>query len=304
MFKFSEKSNKNKCLQKIFLDFSPVSCYTERVDKLEDMKNCKHCGNRGIRKKGTMKTKRGSAQRYQCKACLKTFTDRTGSLNYRKRKQELRKKISQMYCERMSLRGISRTLGISINTVTKYFRESADRASIKNKKRIAQGGLVTRFMQFDQLETYEHTKRRPVGIQVSIRHKTGEIISAKAGFIPIRALTVSKAYSEKWNKRASKSSHVFEMLWESRKALDETGALVSCDRDNKQVYLLKQLYTAPQLTLSPSSAENKRIDRVFRRMRQDISRLGRKTLSTTKRLKNLQRHLDLYTDYANFHRIS
>ena len=38
------------------------------------------------------------------------------------------------------------------------------------------------------------------------------------------------------------------------------------------------------------------IDVVFRRMRQDISRLGRKTLSTAKDLNQSQNHLDLYTE--------
>lgn len=158
-------------------------------------------------------------------------------------------------------------------------------------------------MQFDQLETYEHTKRKPVGIQVSIRWKTGEIISAKAGYIPIRALTVSKAYSTAWNN-SLKSSHTFDMLRESRQALNEKGTLVSCDTEGAQVNLLKELYTESFLTLSPSNSENKKIDRVFRKMRQDISRLGRKTLSTTKKVKNLQRHLDLYIDYNNNHRLN
>lgn len=55
--------------------------------------------------------------------------------------------------------------------------------------------------------------------------------------------------------------------------------------------------------LSPSSSENKKIDRVFRKMRQDISQLGRKTLSATKKVENLQRHLDLYINYNNQFRV-
>ena len=267
------------------------------------MKSCQYCRSKDLKKKGIMKTKRGKTQRYQCKSCLKTFTKRTGSLNYRHRKQHLRKKITQMYCERMSLRGIARTLKIDRKTVVRYFKESASEATTKNRKRLHEKGLVTRFIQFDQLETYEHTKRKPVGIQVSIRWKTGEIISAKAGYIPIRALAVSKAYSSDWNSKVT-NNHTFDMLWESKKALNEKGTLVSCDTERSQVNLLKELYTEPYLTLSPSSSENKKIDRVFRKMRQDISRLGRKTLSTTKKLKRLQKHLDLYIHYNNNYRLN
>ena len=101
--------------------------------------------------------------------------------------------ITKMYCERMSLRGIARTLNISYPTVVKYFRENAEQARKANKARIKQKGLVTSYAQFDQLETYEHTKRRPVGVQLSIRHKTGEIISAKVGYIPVQSLNHIKA---------------------------------------------------------------------------------------------------------------
>ena len=268
------------------------------------MKNlkCPHCQSQNKKKFGTMKTKRGKTARYKCKDCSKTFTKRTGTINYRKRKQHLRDDITKKYCERMSLRGIARISNASYPTVVKYFRENAQLAKQANKKRLAKKEIVTSYVQFDQLETYEHTKKKPVGIQISIRHKTGEIISAKAGYIPIRALSISRAYSEAWNEKARYSTHIIKMLNETREALNRNSATVTCDQDRGQVNTLKELYKDPFITLAPSSQENKKIDRVFRRMRQDISRLGRKTLSTTKKIKQLQNHLDLYIQYNNITR--
>ena len=267
---------------------------------MQDLK-CPHCQSGNKKKDGFMKTKRGKTQVYKCKDCKKKFSKRNESINYRHRKQHLRERIRKMYCERMSLRGIARTLGVNYKTVVRYFRELAAEAHKANKKRIAEGGFVTSFVQFDQLETYEHTRRKPVGIQVSVRCKTKEIISARVGYIPIRALTVSKAYSREWNSKIT-DSRTKEMLIRTKAVLNKKGALISCDRENRQVNLLKQLCTEPHITLAPSPAENKVIDRVFRRMRQDISRLGRKTLSTTKDISELQKHLDLYTDYHNMKR--
>lgn len=263
---------------------------------------CIYCKSKEVKKNGVLKTKRGKTQRYKCKVCKKTFTKRNNSINYRHRKQHLRDAITNMYCERMSLRGIARTLNISYPTVVKYFRENAKLAKKATKKRLNEKGLITSYVQFDQLETYEHTKRKPVGIQLSIRHKTGEIISAKAGYIPIRALTVSKPYSTEWNKRANQSNHTYRMLQETKKALNPKGSTITCDGYRPQIKLLKNICKQPFITIQPSSKEHKKIDRVFRRMRQDMSRLGRKTLSTTKRLEHLQNHLDLYTDYHNIKR--
>lgn len=265
---------------------------------------CPHCESQNNKKKGFMKTKRGKTQVYQCKDCNKKFTKRTGTINYRKRKQHLRDEITRKYCERMSLRGIARTSNASYPTIVKYFRENSELARQANKKRIATKDLVTSYVEFDQLETYEHTRKKPVGIQISIRHKTGEIISAKAGYIPVRALSVSKSYSTEWNRQAQNSTHILKMLNETKKALNRKGSLVSCDKDRKQGKVVKELYTDPFITIQPNSKEHKKIDRVFRRMRQDISRLSRRTLSTTKDIRQLQNHLDLYTDYNNNKRVA
>ena len=262
---------------------------------------CPKCKSKELKKRGFQKSKRGKTQVYQCKKCKKRFTRRNESINYRKRKQHLREKITKLYCERMSLNGIARVLNIDRKTVVRYFRENSELAKKANKKRLGKS-LVTSYVQFDQLETFEHTKRKPIGIQISIRHKTGEIISAKAGYIPIRALSVAKGYTKEWNRKARNSTHLFKMLDETKPALNKDYATVTCDQDRSQVSFLKEFYKDPFIVIAPSNKENKKIDRVFRRMRQDISRLGRKTLSTTKDIKQLQKHLDLYTEYHNVKR--
>ena len=263
------------------------------------MNKCPYCRSKRLKKLGYYKSKRGKHQRFKCLDCVKTFTNKTFTINWRKRKQHLREKITDNYCERMSLRGIARTLKIDIKMVVKYFRENAEVAKQANKKRIKTKDLMTFYVEFDQMETFEHTKRKPVGIQVSIRHKTGEIVSAKAGYIPIRALAVSKEYSTEWNRKARNSTHILRMLNETKEALNRKGSLVTCDREKKQGKIAQEIYTDPFITIQPNSKEHKRIDRVFRRMRQDLSCLGRRTLSTTKDIKQLQKHLDLYVDYNN-----
>ena len=266
------------------------------------MKKCIYCNSEKVNKKGYLKTKRGKTQRYQCKTCGKTFTKRNSSINYRHRKQHIREMITKLYCERMGLRGIARTLGIDRKTVVRYFRENAGLAREANKARIKQKGLlVTSYAQFDQLETFEHTKRRPVGIQLSIRHKTGEIISAKVGYAPIRALSISKRYSQAWNSRVN-DSHLRAMIKETKQALNPKASTITCDGYRPQIKVLKDDCQEPWITIQTSQKEHKKIDRVFRRMRYDLSRLGRKTLSTTKSLPDLQNHLDLYTDYHNIKR--
>ena len=268
------------------------------------MKKCKFCGCGSLKKKGTLKTKRGKTQRYQCKACLKTFTKRTGSLNYRHRVQHLREKIKEMYCEGMSLRAIGRVLKIHRITVEKYFLECSQISRECNLKKLSQGGIKTTYVQFDELETFERTKKRPLGVEVSVRAKTGEIISTKVCRIPVKALAVSKKYIEKWNSNINRENAITDMLLETEKAMNKDYAMVACDNATQPVRIAKDFFGDHRVQVYNSGAENKRIDLAFLKMRQDISRLRRRTLATTKRADRLQNHLDLYTDYHNTKRIA
>ena len=251
-----------------------------------------------------MKTKRGKTTRYQCKACLKTFTKRTHTLNYRHRKQHLRERISEMYCEGMSQRAIARVLKINRKTVEKYFIECSLRSRVRNLKRLNSGAIKTTYVQFDELETYEQGKRRPLGVQCSVRAKTGEIISTKVCKIPVKALSVSKSYVDWWNQNVNRSSAITDMLLETQKVLSDRYSMVACDNAKQPVSLAKKILSSHKVQVYNSGASNKKIDLTFLKMRQDISRLRRRTLATTKRQDRLQAHLDLYTDYHNMKRIA
>lgn len=268
------------------------------------MIKCSHCNSQDIVKKGRMKTKRGSTQRYRCKACLRTFTKRTHTLNYRHRKQNLRDKITALYCEGMSQRAMARVLKINRKTVEKYFIENANVSRYKNLKRLNQGAIKTTYVQFDELETFEQGKRRPLGVQCSVRAKTGEIISTKVCRIPVKALAISKQYIDHWNQNVNRSTAITDMLLDTKKALNNKYATIACDNAKQPVSLAKKILQSHKVQVYNSGAENKKIDLTFMKMRQDISRLRRRTLATTKRQDRLQAHLDLYTDYHNMKRIA
>lgn len=111
------------------------------------MKKCIYCKSEKVNKRGFLTTKRGKTRRYHCTACHKYFTKRNNSVNYRHRKQHLRETITKMYCERMSLCDIARTLGVDYKTVVRYFRENAELARTANKSRIKDKSLVNSYAQ-------------------------------------------------------------------------------------------------------------------------------------------------------------
>lgn len=265
---------------------------------------CKDCGSKNLISKGSYQTKRGSVNRLQCKACGLNQSKRTGTENHRKRKQHLKDKITTLYCEGMSMRAIARALKINRKTVNRYFLENSKTARTRNLKRLQTGQIVTTYVQFDELETFEHTKKKPLGVEASIRAKTGEIISMKVGTIHVKGLTVSKEYIKTWNSQTNRRYAIADMLFETQHAMKKDYAMIACDNSPQPVKIAKDIFGDGRVQVLNSSQKNKRIDLTFLKLRQDISRLRRRTLATTKNRDRLQNHLDLYTDYHNLKRIA
>jgi len=83
---------------------------------------CYHCESLSIVKNGKSV---GGKQRYLCRDCGQSSTENPNYGYGEERKEE----ILRAYQERPSMRGISRTFGISRQTLTKWLKKSPDIAS-------------------------------------------------------------------------------------------------------------------------------------------------------------------------------
>ena len=79
---------------------------------------CYHCGSEALVRNG--RTRNGK-QRYLCHDCGRTSRANPGSNAY---PPERREEILRAYQERSSLRGLSRTFGVSRNTVSSWLKKS------------------------------------------------------------------------------------------------------------------------------------------------------------------------------------
>ena len=73
--------------------------------------------------------------------------------------------------------------------------------------------IFTKYIQFDEMESFEHTREKPLGIQLSIRPKTGQILSAKVCRIPIKALTLSPKKKAEYKKSVDRETSFKKMLY-------------------------------------------------------------------------------------------
>lgn len=79
---------------------------------------CCHCNGEHIKKNGFAPN---GKQKYRCKGCGKASRENPSPKGYSETRRE---EILRAYEERSSLRGLSRTFGVSRTTVTKWLKKS------------------------------------------------------------------------------------------------------------------------------------------------------------------------------------
>lgn len=162
-------------------------------------------------KTGYYKTEHDGKQvpRYKCKDCGKCFSSHTFSEIKGQHKPELNKQVFTEYDSNVSLNRLAKNLKAHRRTVVRKFRWLAKKARMIHEKTIEQGKLKATVVQFDEMETFEHTRKKPLAVALAVRvlfdktkgvYRSFEIIDAKVAVMP--AWGLQKAESEaKYGKR-------------------------------------------------------------------------------------------------------
>jgi transposase-like protein len=263
---------------------------------------CPRCSSENIIKKSLYKVKKNNRliRRYQCKDCNVTFTINTDKNTYLQKRPDLNKQIYLHYCEGNTLHGIARLLGITYKTVVRKFKFMAHIARELHLKNIEEKNIITTYVQFDEMESFEITKTRPLGIELAIRPKTCEILSAKVCRIPMKAHSVPYEEKQEYRVITNQEQCITEMLLETAKCLNENTSTLACDGDSSNIRLAKEICTESNV-VSYVRGYNElwKLNHVCAKLRHHISRLTRKTWATTKKMERLQMHLDLFIAYQN-----
>jgi transposase-like protein len=86
--------------------------------------SCQYCGSDNLVRNGHASN---GKQRYRCKSCKKQSRENPAHNGYA---EERREEIIKSYQKRSSLRGLTRTFGVSRNTVKNWLKKSRDAASV------------------------------------------------------------------------------------------------------------------------------------------------------------------------------
>lgn len=252
-------------------------------------------------------------QRFRCQTCKATCSRATFNRWFRHKKRLKNEGLRRHFASAGTIRRAARTFSLNRKTVERKLEilgfEAECNLKIKNLSY-----PKCQVIEFDDLETFEHTKCKPLSVTLAVQSRTRRILGIEVSSMPAKGLLVNRArkYGPRKDERADGRTRLFKTL----KDLVAEDPVIKSDmnphypRDVKRHFpkAKHQVFEGKRGSLGGQGELKKvKFDPLFSlnhtcaMLRANISRLVRKTWCTTKRIDRLHSHLMIYAAYHNEH---
>lgn len=251
-------------------------------------------------------------QRYRCLGCKRSFSAAIYNLCYRQKKRQFNEIIRRMMAHTNSLRGTAKVLGLNRITVVRKAALLGIRSEYRFQKRnrdLPKAAVI----EFDDLETFENSKYKPVSVTLAVESGTRRILGIEISQMPGKSSLAKKAI-EKYGYRPDGRREARQRLFARIKPFVAEGAVIKSDanphypRDVKKFFpdSIHQVFQGRK-PREHGQGELKKggfdplfsLNHTCAMLRANVNRLIRKTWCTTKSLDRLYGHLMIYAAYHN-----
>lgn len=251
-------------------------------------------------------------QRYRCLRCGRGFSASSHNACYRQNKRHKNEILRRLLCSGVSLRRSAKILNLNRITVVRKLAFLAQQARNNNEaqaRKVAQSSLV----EFDDMETFEHSKCKPLSITLAVDSKSRRILDYQVSQMPAKG-HLAKIALKKYGYRRDHRAEGRALLLERLKDLVTENATFKSDKNphypsDIYKYFPKakhETHTGQRGSVTGQGELKKiRFDPLFSlnhtcaMFRANVNRLFRKTWCTTKRPDRLAAHLELFMEYQN-----
>lgn len=150
-------------------------------------------------------------RRFNCLKCGKSFSSQTHSHDYRHRKRWLDQLVFRGLSKGMSQRGMALVYGVVPRTISTRLK-SFGRVCAANLDYFRMHGPKHSVIQFDEMQTSEHTKLKPVTIPLAVNATTREVLAVGAGSIPANGKNAALSRA-KYGPRADHRGQVLDQMF-------------------------------------------------------------------------------------------
>ena len=213
----------------------------------------------------------------------------------------------------LSQRRAALVLRVDRKTVVRRFRYLADEARRNHENWLKSYPEKFHSLEFDDLETSEHTKCKPLSVALAIQPKTRKIIGFEVSQMPAKG-RLAKTAIKKYGYRKDERSIGWNKLLESLKPMvTEEVCITSDENPHYPKYIRRHHPRSVHLRVpggrgaitGQGELKKKAFDPMFSlnhtcaMLRANLNRLFRRTWCTTKTRQGLIDHLSLYVEFHN-----
>ena len=250
--------------------------------------------------------------RFYCKSCHAGFSQATSDPCFRQNKRHKNEILRKLFCSGVSQRRAAKILNLNRITVVRKFLFLSEKAKIQvQSHNLNQPKCID--IQFDDLETFEHSKCKPLSITLAVESKTRRILGFEVSKMPAKgklaAISVKK-YGFRKDHRPLGRKDLFRKI---HPFVEDDIVIRSDQNPHYPADVAKFFPGSLHLTCKgkrgamTGQGELKKVrhDPIFSlnhtcaKLRADINRLVRRTWCTTKKIDRLTAHLHIYSQYHN-----
>ena len=251
-------------------------------------------------------------QRYRCQLCKKSFSEASFSQCYAQKKRQFNGIILKLSVGGYSQRRTAFELHLNRKTVVRKFILMGKMAQL-GFPRLNALYSQAEIIEFDDLETSEHSKCKPLSVTLAVQYKSRRILGFRVSQMPAKGKLASiarKKYGLRTDERPKARASLFTEMQEQVSAF----ALIKSDQNPHYTHDVKKYF--PQAKHQSfkgrrgcvvGQGELKRggydplftLNHTCAMLRANINRLFRRTWCTTKLAERLGYHIAIYALYHN-----
>jgi transposase-like protein len=253
-------------------------------------------------------------QRYKCKICNSKYSNSTFTLEKNQKKRRINHTIRGMLSVGVSQRNCAYNLKVARKTIERkliYLSKKAQQNQKSFLEKLKENPIYN--VQFDDLISSIHTKLKPISISVVVDPKSFIILGASVAEIPAFG-NLAEVSKRKYGKRINMHPQSLDHLLFSLKSVIAENATFKTDEHKRYRELIKKNFPNSKHLAYPGQRavvvgmgelKSKRFDPIFAinhtlaNFRYGMNRFIRRTWCTSKKLENVQHHINIYLDYHN-----
>jgi transposase-like protein len=275
---------------------------------------CPHCKSKQFIKRGFFPRVYGKPQKIQrflCRQCRRTFSTQSTAPDRRQYKSFVSPLVFRLLMSGVSQRRCARLVGIDRKTVARKFRKMAEQTRAENviDKKISKATTVV----FDELETFEHSKCKPVSIAIAVEEGSRRVIAARVAQMPAKGRLVKISLERYGYRKDCRPRALREVLSHVKDVCPQLQILKS-DQSPRYPRRVREFLPGIEhlrfkgrrgCVVGQGELKAGGHDPLFSlnhtcaMFRDNIKRLTRRTWCTTKNIDRLQDLVDLYVRYHN-----